>query len=313
MVVFFVFTAGNLWGKQLVNYHVIQEKDTLSHIAQLKIGSPIYGKNGSLSKLLSLNPGLNKNSTIIPGDKIWIKGPVIKVQKKKNEHTKAQDNITTKVLNKIKKSKYLSLSSTLATNSNFIKATTSSYETASAISSFSSKITIGIKYHWTSFLDSSINIGLIKPNFKTATNKVLSKSNRLYKDLNLNTSIKSHRNIYHFNIDYIENFFIRSVDKQEISIVENPTVESSLAYERVLFVNSFLASSLKINFGLIIPIRYFDYYFRRGFFYSLELTKTAKLKKMDFNIILTFQDKFLETSLIDYTQRELGLGLQFVF
>lgn len=50
--------------------HVVRHGDTLSQIAQDNLRGRVYGRRGSLAKLLTLNPKLDQNGHIIVGQKI---------------------------------------------------------------------------------------------------------------------------------------------------------------------------------------------------------------------------------------------------
>jgi hypothetical protein len=52
--------------------YIVQPGDTLSKIAQSKIGQPVYPKHGSLGRLLSLNPSLSLKSVIHSGQKLLL-------------------------------------------------------------------------------------------------------------------------------------------------------------------------------------------------------------------------------------------------
>jgi LysM repeat protein len=52
--------------------YVVKKGDILSRIAQKKIAGPIYGKGGSLQKLLELNPKIKNPNLIFVGDRIQI-------------------------------------------------------------------------------------------------------------------------------------------------------------------------------------------------------------------------------------------------
>lgn len=48
--------------------YIVQKGDTLSSVSKQLYGDPIYGKNGSLKKLVGLNPQLKNINLIFPGD-----------------------------------------------------------------------------------------------------------------------------------------------------------------------------------------------------------------------------------------------------
>jgi len=53
-------------------FYVVRTGDTLSAIAQNKIGYPIFAKDGSLDKLLKLNPAIQDPDLIFPGQRLLI-------------------------------------------------------------------------------------------------------------------------------------------------------------------------------------------------------------------------------------------------
>lgn len=55
--------------------YVVRKGDTLSTIAQVQIGSPVYPTDGSLAQLLALNPQLTDKNLIRPGQKLQLRLP----------------------------------------------------------------------------------------------------------------------------------------------------------------------------------------------------------------------------------------------
>lgn len=55
--------------------YVVRKGDTLSTIAQVQIGSPVYPADGSLAQLLELNPQLTDKNLIRPGQKLQLRLP----------------------------------------------------------------------------------------------------------------------------------------------------------------------------------------------------------------------------------------------
>ena len=58
------------FGGAMASMVVVKRGDTLSEIAQRYLGSPVYPKDGSLSKLKSANPGINDLDLLLPGQTI---------------------------------------------------------------------------------------------------------------------------------------------------------------------------------------------------------------------------------------------------
>jgi LysM repeat protein len=52
--------------------YVVKQGDTLSTIAQRQVGTPIFKKNGSLTKLLSWNPNITDADLIFVGQQLSI-------------------------------------------------------------------------------------------------------------------------------------------------------------------------------------------------------------------------------------------------
>jgi len=58
-------------------YYVVQPGDTLSQIAQSRVGSPVYGKKGTLRKILELNPELAPRAHLIrPEEGVKLSGKI---------------------------------------------------------------------------------------------------------------------------------------------------------------------------------------------------------------------------------------------
>ena len=55
--------------------YFVRRGDTLSKIAAKNISTPVYGKNGSLEKILLLNPQIKNADVIIPGQEISLAAP----------------------------------------------------------------------------------------------------------------------------------------------------------------------------------------------------------------------------------------------
>lgn len=52
--------------------YVVKKGDTVSTIAQKEIGSPIYSKNGSIAKLLALNPWIKNKDLVLAGQPLVV-------------------------------------------------------------------------------------------------------------------------------------------------------------------------------------------------------------------------------------------------
>lgn len=59
----------------------VKKGDTLSKIAQEKLGGDIYAPGGSLEQLMHLNPALKNSHFIYPGQKLVLVDPKVKLPK----------------------------------------------------------------------------------------------------------------------------------------------------------------------------------------------------------------------------------------
>jgi LysM repeat protein len=73
--------------------YVVNKKETLSEIARRNISKSVYGKNGSLKKILDLNPEITNPDVIIPGQVIRLEDlPEIELAESKSEKEIVQKN-----------------------------------------------------------------------------------------------------------------------------------------------------------------------------------------------------------------------------
>ena len=74
-----IFTFSQFLGNAIAfsdpEFYVVKSGDTFSEIVWFKFGSPLYGKNGKLLKLISLNSHIKNPYKIKPGQKIIFEQP----------------------------------------------------------------------------------------------------------------------------------------------------------------------------------------------------------------------------------------------
>jgi hypothetical protein len=210
--------------------YVVQKGDSLSTIAYKNISPKVYGKNGSLKKLLSLNTQLKNTSLILPGSYIQLP------QKEKNLSERVPR--TPAVSNSQEREPGLS---------ELIFSPTYSLTTLSARdnktqgkSVIASKLNVGLEVSydqkWSEEFQTGLYLKMGSITFEqpSSSTKSLENSSVFTSAIGIKTKHQINENLrYQLMAQYGKELFIRSSSSQKVSVdaINLPTIGGKFSYD----------------------------------------------------------------------------------
>jgi hypothetical protein len=293
--------------------YTVQEGDTLSHhVAGVLIPGPVWGKNGSLKKILRLNPGIKDPNHLVPGDQINLgdlySGTFVQAIRAPAEEPLTQQELIPPTF---KRESHLSLSPSYAMTT--LSATDPS---TGSTSTFASELALGINVRyfqdWTPKFQSFIGLNLGEVVFEPPTNSSIILDNRsqimsgvsfggnfvLSPDFQLTTTVK-----------YQKELFARSISTSEVTVdaVSLPEFEVEASYDLVSL------SPFKLGISgageAIFPGSIDSYSVHWGSLYG----GSVYLKEKDYQTDLGFFTRSQNSSLVHQTENDLILSVRISF
>lgn len=241
--------------------YVVKQGDTLSTIAHRNFEGRVYGKNGSLNKLISLNPNLTNPDQIYPGQMLNLSkdelilghadASKVKIEdsmKQKSDpqngalspdeksRTFAQFQDNRQTASEANADEYSSFQITAGLGQSRLDSTDSSTNAKSVLgSTFSPQIEAKWTQHWASGLRTFLGAGVKKESFQTTSSThTLSGENPVLTNFELGAAVWSTPS---FNLDLslgLESFsFFRATSSTQLTFdrVSTPVVGAEVSYK----------------------------------------------------------------------------------
>lgn len=213
--------------------YVVKAGDSLSTIAQSQVGSPVYPKNnGSLYKLISMNPGITRSSVIYPGQALIVgQNPLQTTQASKGETPKEQEQPSAqeqKEVEEIPHKLVLEASYGMTT----LSATDpSSIQSADLFTSHDVGINAGWKQEWSAKFSTTVFGSLRDVDFQASTSstKSLSSTHKTMTGLGIKAEQSvSDRLQIHYSLGYQGELFMYGLSTSAVVVDSVPVPKAAL-------------------------------------------------------------------------------------
>lgn len=256
-----IFCCFSVVQQALAASYVIKRGDTLSGIAHRNFSGKVYGKNGSLNKLLGLNPNLTDPDLIYPGQMLNLSKDEVILSHADASKVKIEDSMKQKsdpqngALSPDEKSRtfaqfqdnqqtaseanadeYSSFQITAGIGQSRLDSTDSSTNAKSVLgSTFSPQVDAKWTQNWASGLRTFLGAGIKKESFQTTSSThTLSGENPVLTNFQIGAGLWSTPS---FNLDLslgLESFsFVRATSSTQLTLdrVSTPVVGAEFSYK----------------------------------------------------------------------------------
>ncbi|MBL6991179.1 MAG: LysM peptidoglycan-binding domain-containing protein [Bacteriovoracaceae bacterium] len=293
--------------------YTVKPGDTLSEISQDHLPGKIYGPNGSLARLLDLNPQIKNPNLIYPNDQILINNNVElansvqedKVLLKQAATTKASTNQTEIVLEDNSKSQWsfdgsalLSLSYLTTTEPNDVKQ-------ATLVSPFTYLAQLETTYHWSEKFVSSLNIQLQKASYKKVGTAEVTNDSSTYFGAHLGSHYLRGNNRYGALLGIKQRPFATEIADEIFKIGNEWIGNLALNTNLLISESDSLLIYLNLQAGLLLPGSDID----AGY----EVASRIDITNGDLSVFPYFNWNQQNTKSTDQDVLEIGVGLKHLF
>lgn len=301
--------------------YYVKKEDTLSEIALKHFGQPVYSKNGSLYKLLNLNPQIAHPKKIFPGD-------VIYVNKIKRTMASENDEFTSKEVIRLHneqetktESKNESLDEPKSKNSlayhlllgatyNALTSTQKSNNAEAYVySNLSPKLEVGMIFNW----DKKTQTGFILSNnfyeFNIINNFILNNKKANESRLSFFYQTSTSNFIYKFSLSANNNLLLKTKSLNTLEIVNTINLELELGLSYILMKNENMKLSFGIESGSLAPFDNNDLQYTDGVFYKAVINQTFSVNHKLYGAKFYYLQKNMNTIEVKANRKQLGLDL----
>jgi hypothetical protein len=287
----------------------VKENDTLSLIVQSQVSGPIWGRNGSLKKVLKLNPQITNPDLIFPGEVIVLNA------KKKEVKGEAQKIAAIKKPVSPSRSFHLEFSHAF-TSLNMIDSATG------ADSELASKLHLSLegKYlqHWSSRFKSFVGIRLGWISFENPNSheRSLSSKEKLMNGIGIGGSyeLTPHLDLG-VSAYYQSELFARSTSTKNVTIdaVHLPSLESTMSYKAFSLESFTLGVSMNFDLKLPAETDSYDVKLGKGYGGAIFLERAPGKDMRAFKTNIGFYTRSQDSSIIQQKEKRIYLGLEVNF
>lgn len=307
--------------------YIVKKGDTLSEIAYKHISPKVYGKTGSVNKILALNPTI-KNPHFLSLDQIVNLGefelsnsPKIKTNRYVAEESQiipSPSRIASESSPLFKRGSVLALTPFYS-----ILNITSKDNTRGSESTIASKYYIGANasyvQEWTKDFQTAVNLKLGSINFEkpTTSTKTLQDSGKFISSLGLESN-QSFNNNFHLklNLDYGKELFIRAASTQNIAVdaINIPSVGAKVSYDIKELDPFVLGIAGSYEAKMPAQTDYYDVKLGHKLGASVYLTQhTGSASDSKFQVELGVAQRRQDTSVASQTETSVNLGVKFFY
>jgi LysM repeat protein len=313
--------------------YVVKNGDTLSEIAYKNISANVYGKNGSMVKILNINPQIKNPNLIMPGQVINLdKSETPKLTEIPTERNVATDSListqnfvennNSEMASKV--SPLLKRRATVALNPFYNIANLSSADNVTG-----SESTIASKYYagvnasyvqeWNKDFQTAINFKLASIAFEGPANstKTLQDKSKFLSTIgvetNHNIGKKTHLKL---GLSYGKELFIRAASTQSVAVdaINVPSISSKISYD-IIELSPF-ALGVSATYSAKMPAKADSYNIKLGHEYGANIYLnqfTGNSHNSKIQTELGFTRRSQNTNITSQTETNIMLGVRFHF
>jgi hypothetical protein len=308
-------------------------RHTLSNIAYKNISAKVYGKSGSINKLLTLNPQIKNPNFIKPGHVISLgENESTKLAEVPTERNLATDSQTSSQNYVEKNDSEIAAGTSPLLKRGAIVALTPSYNitnlsandnTTGSESIVASKYYVGVNasyiQEWNKDFQTAINLKLASIGFEEPASSTITLQDKIkfLSSLGFETNHTFGENIHlKLGISYGKELFIRASTTQSVAIdaVNIPSISSKVSYD-IKKLSPFTLG-ISASYAAKMPAKADSYNVKFGHEYgaSIYLNQlTGKSQHSNIQTELGFSQRKQNTNVTTQTETNIMLGVRFFF
>jgi hypothetical protein len=300
--------------------YVVKNGDTLSGITYENISAKVYGKDGSLNKLLALNPHIKNPDRIFPGQVISLSevDKLAEVPTMERNIATNDSEIAPEASTLFKRGALVAL--TPFYNITNISATDNTTGSESIVAS---KYYVGVNasyiQEWNKDFQTAINLKLASIAFEepTSSTKTLQDASKFLSTIGLETNHNAAEKVHlKLGLSYGKELFIRAASTQSTAVdaVNIPSISSKISY--IIKDLSPLTLGVSASYSAKMPTKVDTYKVKFGHEYGASLylkQLTGYSQNSNIQTELGYTQRKQNTSFSSQTETSIMLGVRFFF
>lgn len=294
--------------------YVVKNGDTLSSIAYKNISAKVYGKDGSINKILALNPQIKNPNRIFPGQYLELeKVETFAVTENKDQEPREPAALETPIQENLQQEfSRFELAGVLGQSRLDAKDSTTSAKSVMS-SRFSPEVSAKWTQHWDSGFISFLSGKVRRDSFETtASSQTLTKANPILLDFELGAQVFKLDKVHvDLALGYEQSPFARGVTATTFTVdtVSVPKIHAS-AQVKLKESNTFFVST-KIGAKYLAPVKESSFDVKSGYGYDLGIFIEHKRSKNPFFGGVTFSQNQQDSSIAKQSYTNVGLMFGF--
>tara|TARA_B100001248_G_C27399538_1_gene468939 strand:+ start:8504 stop:9457 length:954 start_codon:yes stop_codon:yes gene_type:complete len=302
-----------LFANDSLQVYYVQPGDSLSEIAQSHIGEPVYPKNGSLNRLLAMNPQILNPKIIEVGQAIYLPSHQRKTAStmedletaEKVVDPKPQTNLSSGWLNYHIKAgaNYNALSSTEIDNQN----------NAYIYSGLSPKLELGLIFNWDLKTQTGFVLGAQIHDFTLDGSLNLDSANAQESYFSFYYQKRFTRWQWKLELSTVNELLLKTKTSNTLELVNVISPETSLSLGYILMQSQNMVLDFSLHAGALIPFDNGDLQYKSGSIYKSAINQSFFKEGQYYEASFYYLQKDMKTNEVEVRRKQLGLDLSWQF